>query len=282
MTDTQLAQMALSAIIRSGEKVDIITLSEVLRGQNSRAVKVLGLQQIKTFGAGKLWSKEAWFYMLIQMLQQELFVIDYQENHSLKVTEKGHQALKNEIEISFQGPIGFSSGKEDESVLSFKRNGVKIVIESDISEIIDWKTITQSLQSKIYWNYKGDMWLHVSSFIPKEIPQYEKVKNRFLEIAHDVFQLEIKYDTMFIPKKDDYDIHGVLVEPLNLPFDQCLQMLRDFIEKNGRYPSMKAEADEVALRKWYREAWHRIIPISDYQKVQLMQLREDYPFSQNE
>lgn len=282
MTDTQLAQMALSAIIRSGEKVDIITLSEVLRGQNSRAVKVLGLQQIKTFGAGKLWSKEAWFYMLIQMLQQELFVIDYRENHSLKVTEKGHQVLKNEIEIAFQKQIGSSPEKVEDSVLSFKRNGVKIVIESDISEIIDWKLITQSIQSKIYWNYKADMWLNINQYIPRGIDDYEKVKSRLLEIIQEVFNLTIQGDSIFIPKKDDYDIHGVLVEPLKLPFDQCLKMLRDFIEKNGRYPSMKAEADEVALRKWYREAWHRIAPISDYQKDQLMQLREDYPFSQNE
>lgn len=282
MTDTQLSQMALSAIIRSDEKVDIITLSEVLRGKNSRAVKVLGLHQIKTFGAGKAWSKEAWFYMLIQMLQQELFVIDYRENHSLKVTEKGHQVLKNEIEISFQGEIDSNSENGEESALTFKRNGVKIVIESDISDIIDWKIITQSIQSKIYWNYKADMWLNINQYIPRGIEDYEKVKSRLLEIIQEAFNLSIQGDSIFIPKKNDYDIHGVLVEPLKLPFDQCLQMLRDFIEKNGRYPSMKAEAEEVALRKWFREAWHRITPISDYQKVQLMQLREDYPFSQNE
>lgn len=304
MTDTQLAQMALSAIVRSEEKVDIITLSEVLRGQNTRAVKALGLNQIKTFGVGRDWSKEAWFYMLIQMLQQGLFVIDYKGNYALKVSEEGHRVLKNEITITFedhdksnadssrrwsnrtvileQNQQPSDSLVKTPTGLSFKRNGVSVFIEPDICDAIAWKEVVQSIGSKIYWNYQGEMWLNINKYIPSDIENRDKIKSRLLEVITSVYNVEVSGDSLHIYKKEDYDINGEVVQSLKLPFEECLSKMRLFLEKNGRYPSMKADAEEVALRKWYREAWHRIIPISDAQKVQLMQLREDYPYKMND
>lgn len=287
MTDSQLAQMALSAIIRSGERVDIITLNETLRGHTSRSVKALGMDQIKTYGAGKLLSKEQWMYVLIQMVQKELFTIDYADNYALKVTESGHRVLKGGEEVVFYGVNRFRMSrnanyeKHNSSSalpgLNFKRNGIQINIEEDLSNVIDWKDVVNRIQSEIYWNYKSDSWINVNRFIPNEVAEYDRVKTRLLDIVRDVYHLQIQDDFFFIPKKDDFDINGVLVEPLKLPFDECLQKLRDFIVANGRYPSMKAEEEEVALRKWFRECWHGINPLSPEQKGKLSAFTHEFP-----
>ena len=276
MTDTQLAQMALSAIVRSEEKVDIITLSEVLRGQNTRAVKALCLNQIKTFGVGRDWSKEAWFYMLIQMLQQGLFIIDYKGNYALKVTEDGHRVLKNEFVVTFEdhdksntessrrwsnrtATLDQSQQPSDSLVgtptgLSFKRNGVKVFIEPDICEAIAWKEVVQSIGSKIYWNYQGEMWLNINKYIPAGIENRDKVKSRLLDVVASVYNVEISGDSLHLYKKEDHDINGEVVQSLKLPFEECLSMMRDFLEKNGFIFFMNLDAQPNSFEIMWKNA----------------------------
>lgn len=104
MTGTQLTQMALSAIMRTQEQLDLFSLNDVLCGRETKSIKQKGIDQIKTFGVGKAFSRRQWYYFLIQMLQQEVFVIDYTDSCFLKVTDKGQQVLKGLVEIKLIAP----------------------------------------------------------------------------------------------------------------------------------------------------------------------------------
>ena len=272
MTKTQLTQMALSAILRCKEQINIFELNSVLRGRTTRDIRQKGFDQIKTFGAGEKYSLHQWHYMFIQMIQQEMFVIDYKELYHLKVTEKGLQVLNGELEV-----VDLFTGHQVKP--SFKKNGVIIQIEEDLLEAVDWKKLLNDLNEIVYWNYIAEKRLDVNTFIPNGINDREKVKQRFIELAQQVYNLSVDGEVISIPLKVDYDMYGNVVHPLSLPFDECLERLRQFIETTGRYPQMKAVSEEAALRKWYREVGHGVLRVTQEQKVRFNNFTEQYPMS---
>lgn len=96
---TLLAQKALSAIIRSNENCTINLLIDVLRGSNKQEIKVLGLDAIKTFGAGRDLPAMDWRQYITQMINQGIIMIDYADMGKLKVTPLSQSVLKSEVVI---------------------------------------------------------------------------------------------------------------------------------------------------------------------------------------
>lgn len=264
--------MALSAILRCKEQIDIFELSSVLSGKSTRIIRQKGFDQIKTFGAGKIYSVYQWHYMFIQMIQQGFFVIDYEDSYHLKVTEKGHLVLNGEMDVK-----DIIAGQPAKSIIS--KNGVMIQIDEEIIEAVDWKGLLNDLNSIIYWNYSAEKRLDVNNIIQYGTHEREKVKQKFLELAYKVYNLQIDGEIIIIPMKVDYDMYGNVVQSLSLPFDACLERLRQFIETTGRYPQMKAVSEEAALRKWYREVGHSIIEVTPEQKDKFNKFKEQYPMS---
>lgn len=83
---TRLAQMALSACKRCNESVGLNLLIDVLRGSGKREIYDRGLQNIKTYGAGKEIVWKDWAQYLTQMINQGLLEIDYIGHSVLKCT----------------------------------------------------------------------------------------------------------------------------------------------------------------------------------------------------
>ncbi|MBL7797531.1 MAG: DNA helicase RecQ [Saprospiraceae bacterium] len=90
---TTAAQKAISAILRSGERVGMNMLIDVLRGSRRQEIFQAGYDQIKTYGAGKEYSFEEWQFLLAQMLHHGLIEIAYDENNCLKATEAGRAVV---------------------------------------------------------------------------------------------------------------------------------------------------------------------------------------------
>ncbi len=90
---TQIAQKALSAISRTNERVGFIMLINILRGSRVAELQDKGYDKLKTYGAGKEFSFEIWQYYLMQLLQNGLIEIAYDEGHTLKITEFGNRVL---------------------------------------------------------------------------------------------------------------------------------------------------------------------------------------------
>lgn len=269
MTSNQLVQMALSAIIRCKEQVDLFELNDILRGKLSKAVKQKGYNTIKTFGVGEIYSKQQWHYWIIQMIQQEIISIDYDDNDYLKVLEKGHKVLKGEIDITLKR-LSYTISK----------NGVSVDIDLDIQDTINWKSYLSDLNKIIYFNYKEDQIIDVNRIMPLDIAERERVKAKYLEIASKIYNLKVEGETVIIPPKVDYDIYGNEVKPLSLPFEECLSRLEKFVKNTGRYPQMKAMAEEVALRIWFRDVNNGNISITLHQRDELQRFTEQYPIAQ--
>ena len=99
---TRLAQMALSAIKRTGEQASLYTVTDILRGMRKADIIDKGYDKLKTFGVGHDLNVLEWNAYLLQMLQMGLFEVAYNENNHLKVTEYGNEVLfgRQSIELN--------------------------------------------------------------------------------------------------------------------------------------------------------------------------------------
>lgn len=90
---TQLAQKVLSAIARTDEKVGMRTVVDILRGSASQEIMQKGYMHLKTYGVGRDVPVRDWNDYMMQMLQNGLFEIAYNEGNHLKITPMGKQVL---------------------------------------------------------------------------------------------------------------------------------------------------------------------------------------------
>jgi ATP-dependent DNA helicase RecQ len=90
---TLLAQKALSAMLRTDQKVGVNILIDILRGSNRKEIIENNYDRIKTFGAGKDTSFHDWQQYLVQMLNIGLMEIAYDEGNLLKISAFGQEVL---------------------------------------------------------------------------------------------------------------------------------------------------------------------------------------------
>jgi len=99
---TTYAQMALSAIIRGGQRMGLGLTVDVLRGSFKQEITNLGLDKIKTYGVGREVSYLAWSHYITQFINQGLIQLDVTDYSRLKVTPLSNSVLegKETIEIT--------------------------------------------------------------------------------------------------------------------------------------------------------------------------------------
>lgn len=90
---TVVVQKALSAVVRMRERGGMNLVVDVLRGSARREILMNGYDKIKTYGAGADIPRSDWLDFLLQMLDQGLVEIAYDEGNALKVTEAGKAVL---------------------------------------------------------------------------------------------------------------------------------------------------------------------------------------------
>ena len=101
---TILAQKALSAIYRTGEKVNMTTLIQILRGLHNAQIRENGYEQIKTFGAGHDIKYGDWAEYIFQMLNSGFVDIAYDEGYALKLNDLSRRILKAEMAVMLTKP----------------------------------------------------------------------------------------------------------------------------------------------------------------------------------
>lgn len=101
---TQLAQMALSAIVRADQQARLPQVIQILRGNQVADIREKGWDRLKTFGVGRHISEWLWNRYLMQMQQLGLIEIAYQEGFAIKVTNVGWEVLRNQRSVDFYEP----------------------------------------------------------------------------------------------------------------------------------------------------------------------------------
>ncbi|MCK8493248.1 DNA helicase RecQ [Spirosoma sp. RP8] len=81
---TILAQKALSAMVRTGERVPMNLLIDILRGSRSQQVMQNGYDQVKTYGAGRDLRFEDWRNYLHQLINIGVIEVAYDHHYALR------------------------------------------------------------------------------------------------------------------------------------------------------------------------------------------------------
>ncbi|ARK11624.1 DNA helicase RecQ [Fibrivirga algicola] len=101
---TTIAQKALSAIIRLGERVPMNTLIDVLRGSRNYAIISQGFDKIKTYGAGADLKFEEWRSYLHQLINIGVIEVAYENHYALRKGLLADDVLFNGKTISLVRP----------------------------------------------------------------------------------------------------------------------------------------------------------------------------------
>ena len=96
---TQAAQMALSAVYRTGQRFGVVHLIDVLTGKTNAKVSQFSHQSLSVFGVGKAISQLAWSSIFRQLIAGGFLESDIAAFGGLKLTETARPVLKNEMEV---------------------------------------------------------------------------------------------------------------------------------------------------------------------------------------
>jgi ATP-dependent DNA helicase RecQ len=128
---TQLAQKALSAVARSGQKLPINLLIDVLRGAKTRQISEQQLDQIKTYGAGRDYSFIQWRSYLQQLVNLGLLEIAYERNYAFQLTPSSERVLFKGMPVQLAEPNIHNT--EEKSTSTFISRTLNPVLEKQES-----------------------------------------------------------------------------------------------------------------------------------------------------
>ena len=129
---TILAQKALSAVVRTEEKIAIGAAIEILRGSHVKSLVDKGYDKIKTFGAGKELRVDEWADYLLQMLNSGVVDIAYDEGHALKLNTTSWQVLKEGKKVMLSKAQSPQQKKEKYLEQEYKKKSKKEVLSEDL------------------------------------------------------------------------------------------------------------------------------------------------------
>lgn len=139
---TVLVQKALSALVRTGEKVGMQMVIDILRASTRTEVIEKGYDKLKTYGAGKDLTYKEWKEYLYQMLQLGYLETDYTAGRILRTTPLGRKVLYGELQaqlVTFRETVEFTYSTKRSS--KFKARPIRPIASASIDT-----TLLDSLQ----------------------------------------------------------------------------------------------------------------------------------------
>ena len=147
--------------------------------------------------------------------------------------------------------------------------GTKYEIDLDIWKSIEWRKVLKVITEKAYWNYQGPLEINLNDYVAPSTKHSDRIIAMLCHLLKEGYRMNVdeQAGVVTIPQKRDYDKNGQLVELPSGSFFEILSRFRLFVIQNKHYPFMDGDHDEIALRKWYREIGHGLVPITDEQKI---------------
>ena len=109
------AQMALSAVFRTGQRFGMVYVVDVLTGKEDERITRFGHDRQSTFGIGDKLSKNEWQNIFRQLVSQNLLMVDVNEHNGIKITDKGFLFLKKKDSVRFRKLTEKPKSKKEKS-----------------------------------------------------------------------------------------------------------------------------------------------------------------------
>ncbi|NBO17710.1 MAG: DNA helicase RecQ [Proteobacteria bacterium] len=91
---TVAAQMALSCVLRTGQRFGVAYLTDVLLGKEDERITRMGHHALPLFGVGKEYSKSEWQSIFRQLAALAYVSVDVAEHGGIRITPEGARFLK--------------------------------------------------------------------------------------------------------------------------------------------------------------------------------------------
>ena len=142
---TIAAQMALSAVFRTGQRFGMVYVVDVLMGKVDDRIKRFGHDKQSTFGIGDKLSKNEWQNIFRQLVSQNLLMVDVNEHNGIKITEKGFLFLKKKESVNFRKLTEKQKARKEKSG---KKS--KVVLDNDLDQSLyeNLRTARQQMAKK--------------------------------------------------------------------------------------------------------------------------------------
>jgi ATP-dependent DNA helicase RecQ len=101
---TIIAQKALSAVARTGGKINMTTLIGILRGSHNKHITENGYHLIKTFGVGRDITYNEWADYIYQLLNSGFVDIAYDDDYTLKLNDLSRKILQARMDVLLTKP----------------------------------------------------------------------------------------------------------------------------------------------------------------------------------
>ena len=123
---TRAAQMALSAVFRTGMQFGATHLIDLLRGKATPKIKQWGHESLPTFGVGSQFDEREWKSIFRQLAASGLIYVDLAEHGALQLTDASRQVLRGKCDIQLRRITRQHSGK-------VSSNRAKVAAMEDLS-----------------------------------------------------------------------------------------------------------------------------------------------------
>lgn len=192
---TVAAQKALSAVLRTGEKVGMNLLVDILRGSSKRDIFDNNYHQIKTYGAGKEYSYNDWLYFLLQMMHLGLVEVAYDDRHRLRVTDEGKKVLFDGKKVPLAMPIP-KEQQQERAPRSVEKSRAQVLREELFERLVQLRRAVAQRQGVPPYLIFSDATLQIMAekhpVTDNAMKEISGVGERKLQLYGDVFIGEIR------------------------------------------------------------------------------------------
>lgn len=255
---TVLTQKALSGIARTGEKVGMGMLIDILRGSRNQNLMGLGYDKIPTFGVGGDLKWEIWADYLMQMLNSGAMEIAYDEGHTYKLSDVSWQILKGERKMELSEFVSFEEKKAQQDAEVPKGNTKRDFVKNELFEILRQlrKSIADSAGIPPYVVFHDSTLLEMATDKPI-------IKSQMLAISGIGQEKMKKYGDVFLKEILNYANANKVVLKKGMTYTQTMELFKDgnSLEEiaamrkmsagtiAGHLVKLKSEGEDIDLKK---------------------------------
>lgn len=99
---TEAARMALSAVLRTGQRYGVNYLIDVLRGSGNERIRGAGHDRLPTFGVGAAFEANTWRSVFRQLVARGYLRVDMHDYGAIRLEERSRALLRGEERIELR------------------------------------------------------------------------------------------------------------------------------------------------------------------------------------
>ena len=191
---TKHVRMALSAILRTEERIGAGYLIDILRGKSTDKIKQNGHDQLPTFGIGQDYSKSEWQGVFRQMMGYDLVRPDIERFGAFRMTEMARPILRNEQTIEL---------RKDTIIKETRKAKVKSLVAEEDETLFSAlrskrRSLAEALNAPAYVVFADAVLMEMAKTRPSNLDEFsnlsgvgsvklERYGKAFLEVINDEF-----------------------------------------------------------------------------------------------